>query len=177
MDVRVVCATHQNLHRQIEQGRFREDLFYRISEISIEIPPLKDREGDTLLLAHAFLDRYNTQYSKALKGFTPDASAAIESHRWPGNVREMENCLKRAVIMSEDNRLSAQDLGLAVNDMEAIPLNLRQVREIAERELVVKVLARVNGNIAKAADLLGVSRPTLYDMLNRFGIQQTKEPQ
>ena len=177
VDVRVVCATHQNLHRQIEQGRFREDLFYRISEISIEIPPLKDREGDTLLLAHAFLDRYNTQYSKALKGFTPDACAAIESHRWPGNVREMENCLKRAVIMSENNRLSAQDLGLAVNEAEAAPLNLRQVREIAERELVVKVLARVNGNIAKAADLLGVSRPTLYDMLNRFGIQQTKELQ
>ena len=175
VDVRVVCATHQNLRRQIEQGRFREDLFYRISEISIEIPPLKDREGDALLLAHAFLERYNAQYSKALKGFTPDACAAIEGHSWPGNVREMENCLKRAVIMSEENQLSAQDLGLVVNHVEAPPLNLRQVREIAEREAVNKAINRVGGNVARAAELLGVSRPTLYDMIARFGIQ-IKDP-
>lgn len=175
VDVRVVCATHQDLRRLIEQGRFREDLFYRISEITINIPPLKEREGDALLLAHAFLERYNAQYTKALKGFTPDACAAIEGHAWPGNVREMENCLKRAVIMSEDNRLSAQDLGLAVIDVDAMPLNLRQVREVAERDAINKAIARVNGNIARAAELLGVSRPTLYDMLNRFGIQ-TKEP-
>ncbi|MDP1683475.1 MAG: PEP-CTERM-box response regulator transcription factor [Burkholderiales bacterium] len=171
VDVRVVCATHQDLRRLIEQGRFREDLFYRISEITINIPPLKEREGDALLLAHAFLERYNAQYGKALKGFTPDACAAIEGHAWPGNVREMENCLKRAVIMSEDNRLSALDLGLALNAAEAIPLNLRQVREIAERDAVNKAISRVNGNIARAAELLGVSRPTLYDMLGRFGIQ------
>ena len=170
VDVRVVCATHQNLRRQIEQGRFREDLFYRISEITIDIPPLKDREGDALLLAHAFLERYSAQYSKSLKGFTPDACAAIEGHSWPGNVREMENCLKRAVIMSEENRLSAQDLGLAINVAEATPLNLRQVREVAEREAVNKAINRVGGNIARAAELLGVSRPTLYDMLARFGI-------
>ncbi len=175
VDVRVVCATHQDLRRLIEQGRFREDLFYRISEITINIPPLKEREGDALLLAHAFLEKYNTQYGKALKGFTPDACAAIEGHAWPGNVREMENCLKRAVIMSEENRLSALDLGLALNAAEAIPLNLRQVREIAERDAVNKAISRVNGNIARAAELLGVSRPTLYDMLNRFGVQ-AKEP-
>ncbi|MBI5751629.1 MAG: PEP-CTERM-box response regulator transcription factor [Hydrogenophilales bacterium] len=171
VDVRVVCATHQDLRRLIEQGRFREDLFYRISEITINIPPLREREGDALLLAHAFLERYNAQYGKALKGFTPDACAAIENHAWPGNVREMENCLKRAVIMSEDNRLSAQDLGLTVNEAEAAPLNLRQVRELAERDAVNKAISRVNGNIARAAEMLGVSRPTLYDMLARFGIQ------
>ena len=175
VDVRVVCATHQNLRRQIEQGRFREDLFYRISEITIDIPPLKDREGDALLLAHAFLERYSAQYSKSLKGFTPDACAVIEGHSWPGNVREMENCLKRAVIMSEENRLSAQDLGFVANQVEATPLNLRQVREIAEREAVTKAINRVGGNIARAAELLGVSRPTLYDMLARFGIQ-SKDP-
>ena len=175
VDVRVVCATHQNLRQHIEQGRFREDLYYRISEITIDIPPLKEREGDALLLAHVFLERYNQQYSKALKGFTPDACAAIEGHNWPGNVREMENCLKRAVIMSEENRLSAEDLGLAINDAIATPLNLRQVREIAEREAVTKAINRVGGNIARAAELLGVSRPTLYDMLGRFGIQ-TKDP-
>lgn len=175
VDVRVVCATHQDLKRLIGEGRFREDLFYRISEITINIPPLKEREGDALLLAHAFLEKYNAQYGKALKGFTSDACAAIEGHAWPGNVREMENCLKRAVIMSEGNRLSAQDLGLAINEIEAAPLNLRQVREIAERDAVNKAINRVNGNIARAAEVLGVSRPTLYDMLNRFGIQ-TKEP-
>ncbi len=174
VDVRVVCATHQDLRRLIEQGRFREDLFYRISEITINIPPLKEREGDALLLAYAFLERYNTQYGKALKGFTPDACAAIEGHAWPGNVRELENCIKRAVIMGEGSRLSAEDLDLgAVRD--EFPLNLRQAREQAERDTVVRALARAEGNVAKTADLLGVSRPTLYDMLNRFGIQRAKE--
>lgn len=171
VDVRVVCATHQDLTRLIEQGKFREDLFYRISEITITIPPLRAREGDALLLAHAFLEKFAQQYGKALKGFTPDACVAIERHAWPGNVREMENCLKRAVIMSEDARLSAEDLALPVSDDAPLPLNLRQAREVAERDTVSKALSRVGGNIARAAELLGVSRPTLYDLLNRFGIQ------
>ena len=170
VDVRVVCATHQDLQRLIAAGRFREDLFYRISEITIPIPPLRAREGDSLLLAHAFLEKFSRQYGKALKGFTPDACAAIERYPWPGNVREMENCLKRAVIMSEESRLSAQDLGLPAGEEEPIPLNLRQAREMAERDIVTKALSRVGGNIARAAELLGVSRPTLYDLLNRFGI-------
>ena len=170
VDVRVVCATHQDLRQLIEAGRFREDLFYRISEITIPIPPLRLREGDSLLLAHAFLEKFGQQYGKALKGFTPDACVAIERYAWPGNVREMENCLKRAVIMSEESRLSAQDLGLAVGEEEPMPLNLRQAREVAERDTVTKALSRVGGNIARAAELLGVSRPTLYDLLNRFGI-------
>ena len=174
VDVRVVCATHQDLRRLIEAGRFREDLFYRISEITINIPPLREREGDSILLAHAFLEKFSQQYGKALKGFTPDACAAIEHNAWPGNVREMENCIKRAVIMSEDSRLSALDLGLEVGEEEPAPLNLRQARETAEREAVTKAISRAGGNIARAAELLGVSRPTLYDLLNRFGIQ-TKE--
>ena len=171
VDVRVVCATHQDLSRLISEGRFREDLFYRISEITISIPPLRAREGDALLLAHAFLEKFAQQYGKALKGFTPDACAAIERHPWPGNVREMENCLKRAVIMSEESRLSAVDLALPASEDEPLPLNLRQAREVAERDTVSKALSRVGGNIARAAELLGVSRPTLYDLLNRFGIQ------
>ena len=170
VDVRVVCATHQDLRRRIDAGLFREDLFYRISEITISIPPLREREGDSLLLAHAFLEKFNRQYGKNLKGFTPDASAAIERHAWPGNVREMENCLKRAVIMSEDSRLGVQDLGLAMGAEAPMPLNLRQAREIAEREAVNKAMARVGGNIAKAAELLGVSRPTLYDLLGRHDL-------
>ena len=170
VDVRVVCATHQDLRRLIEEGRFREDLFYRISEITINIPPLRDRPGDAVLLAHAFLERYSEQFKKAIKGFSPDAVAAIETHRWPGNVREMENCIKRAVIMAEDNRLEAADLELPGSAREAEPLNLRQVREEAERQAVLRALSRVGGNIAKAAELLGVSRPTLYDLISRYEI-------
>jgi len=175
VDVRVVCATHQDLRRLIETGRFREDLFYRISEITIDIPALKARDGDSLLLAHAFLERFGKQYNKTLKGFTPDALTAIKNHAWPGNVREMENCIKRAVIMSDEIRISAADLNLPLGKEEPALLNLRQAREVAEREAVSRALAQANGNVARAAELLGVSRPTLYDLVNRFGIQAKSE--
>ena len=175
VDVRVVCATHQDLRRLIEAGRFRDDLFYRISEISIAIPALRARDGDSVLLAHAFLEKFSAQYSKAIKGFTPDALASIKGHTWPGNVREMENCIKRAVIMGEEIQISAADLGLPLGTAEPNLLNLRQAREIAEREAVSRALARVNGNVARAAELLGISRPTLYDLVNRFGIQAKDE--
>lgn len=175
VDVRVVCATHQDLRHLITEGRFREDLFYRISEITIDIPALKARDGDSVLLAHAFLEKFSKQYGKALKGFTPDALAAIKNHAWPGNVREMENCIKRAVIMSDEIRISAADLGLPQGAAEPELLNLRQAREIAEREAVTRALNRVNGNVARAAELLGISRPTLYDLVNRFGMQAKDE--
>jgi two-component system NtrC family response regulator len=172
VDVRVVAATHQRLDELIRDGRFREDLFYRLSEISVRIPPLRERQGDRSLLAHAFLERFAQSQGRTLRGFTADALAAIENHAWPGNVREMENTIKRAVIMSDGPQVSLEDLGIAAmkgagND----PLNLRQVREEAERGAVVKALARANGNVAQAADLLGVSRPTLYDLMNRFGLK------
>ncbi len=170
VDVRVVCATHQDLRRLITEGRFREDLFYRISEVTVNIPPLRERPGDAVLLAHAFLDRYAEQFKKSTKAFAPDAVAAIERHGWPGNVREMENCIKRAVIMSDGNRIEAADLDLPGAQQDPEPLNLRQVRETAEREAVMRALARVDGNIAKAAELLGVSRPTLYDLIGRYEI-------
>lgn len=174
VDVRVVCATHQDLQRLIEEGRFREDLFYRISEITINIPALKEREGDSALLAHAFLEKFSKQYNKATKGFAPDAISAIKAHSWPGNVREMENCIKRAVIMSDGIRIGVSDLGLMRGE-EPTFLNLRQAREIAEREAVGRALTRVNGNVARAAELLGISRPTLYDLMNRFGLQAKDE--
>ena len=174
VDVRVVCATHQDLRRLIEEGRFREDLFYRISEITINIPALKDREGDSALLAHAFLEKFSKQYNKASKGFAPDALSAIKAHSWPGNVREMENSIKRAVNMSEGIRIGVADLGLMRGEEPAL-LNLRQAREIAEREAVGRALARASGNVARAAELLGISRPTLYDLMNRFGMQAKDE--
>ncbi|MCU0841894.1 MAG: PEP-CTERM-box response regulator transcription factor [Thiobacillaceae bacterium] len=172
VDVRVVAATHQNLAEHIKTGQFREDLFYRLSEISVRIPPLRERQGDCSLLAHAFLEKFSQINGRGLRGFTPEALAAIEAHAWPGNVREMENTIKRAVIMADGNQIALADLGLtpgAASPDE--PLNLRQVREEAERNAVLKAMARANANVAQAAELLGVSRPTLYDLLNRFGLK------
>lgn len=171
VDVRIVCATHQNLKELITAGHFREDLYYRLSEIVINIPPLRDREGDATLLAHAFMNKFASQARHPVLGFSQDALDAIENHAWPGNVREMENCIKRAVIMAEGPQIDAEDLGLVPVGKELEPINLRQVREEAERKAVVKVLGRVDGNIAKAAELLGVSRPTLYDLINRHGLK------
>lgn len=172
VDVRVVCATHRDLRHLIQAGEFREDLYYRLAEIVIEIPPLRAREGDAALLAHAFVQRFAKEHARGAMHLAEDAIAAVEAHGWPGNVRELENCIKRAVIMADGNRISAEDLGLdgVGGDLEL--LNLRQVREEAERRAVVRVLARTNGNIARAADVLGVSRPSLYDLMNRFGLRR-----
>ena len=172
VDVRVVCATHQNLKRLIDEGGFREDLYYRLAEIVIDIPPLRDRPGDASLLAHVFVQRYADENGRGSVRLSDDAVSAIEAHDWPGNVRELENCVKRAVIMAEGNRITGEDLGLVLRDTETQMLNLRQVREVAERRAVASVLSRVNGNIARAAEVLGVSRPTLYDLMNRYGIRK-----
>lgn len=171
VDVRVVCATHQDLSALIKEGRFREDLYYRLSEIVINIPPLRDREGDPTLLAHAFLEKFCKSQSRSFQGFSNDALQAIEAYRWPGNAREMENFIKRAVIMADGPQITQQDLGLNLSEAEISPLNLRQVREEAERKALVRALGRVGGNMLQAAELLGISRPTLYDLLNRHGIK------
>ena len=174
VDVRVVCATHRDLKVQIQAGLFREDLYYRLAEIVVTIPPLRDREGDAVLLAHHFVRQFAQENGRGSIQLGEDAIAAIELYSWPGNVRELENCLKRAVIMADGNRISAEDLGLDTsNDDEALEyLNLRRVREVAERQAVVRVLARTNGNIARAAEILGVSRPSLYDLMSRFGLKK-----
>lgn len=169
VDVRVVCATHQNLKERIAKGRFREDLYYRLAEIVVEIPPLRARRGDAALLAHAFLRRLAAEHRHAPLTLLPDAVAAIEAHPWPGNVRELENLIKRAVIMAEGTTINSKDVGLGVAGSAA--LNLRQVRDEAERGAVLHALACMNGNLTKAAELLGVSRPTLYDLMHRFGFK------
>jgi two-component system NtrC family response regulator len=172
VDVRVICATHQDLTALVKEGKFREDLYYRVSEITIRIPPLREREGDALLLARAFLDKYSEEHRRNVRGFTPDAVAAIESYPWPGNVRELENKLKRAVIMVEGNRITADELELATSpDGPSINLNLREMREAAERTAVQRALSLFNGNISQAAEVLGVSRPTLYDLMNKYGLK------
>ncbi len=171
VDVRIVCATHQNLRNLIAEGKFREDLFYRLSEIVLNIPPLRARDGDALLLANMLVNRFRQQEGRGALTFAAEAIAAIERHNWPGNVREMENCVKRAVVLAEGGQITLDDLGLPGADAEPEPLNLRQVREEAERKAIVKALARSDSNVAKAADLLGISRPTLYDLLNRYGLK------
>jgi two-component system NtrC family response regulator len=170
VDVRVVCATHQNLKDLIKQGRFREDLFYRLSEIVAEVPPLRSRKGDASLLTHAFVRRFAEEQKRGTLVISPEAISAIERHEWPGNVRELENCAKRAVILSDGPMLLPEHFGLEGGVGEA-NLNLRQVREDAERDAVLRALARTNGNVSRAAELLGVSRPTLYDLLTRFGLR------
>ena len=171
VDIRIVCATHQDLSTLIKDSRFREDLYYRLSEIVVKIPPMREREGDLTLLAHAFLDKFCKAQGRSLQGFSPEALQAIEAYRWPGNAREMENFIKRAVIMTDGPQITQQDLGLNLSNEEVEPLNLRQVREEAERKALVRALGRVGGNMLQASELLGISRPTLYDLLNRHGIK------
>jgi two-component system NtrC family response regulator len=172
VDVRIVCATHQDLQALVAEGRFRRDLYYRLSEIVLTIPPLRERSGDCALLAHHFRNRFCASEGRTLLGFTEGALAAIERHDWPGNVREMENRIKRAVILCEGAQIDATDLGLEPAAAALEPINLRAVRDAAEYKVMVAALARADGNIVKAAELLGVSRPTLYDMMNHHGIRR-----
>jgi two-component system, NtrC family, response regulator len=173
VNVRVICATHQDLEKKIELKEFREDLYYRINEIPINIPTLKEREGDSLLLARSFLDQINKEQGKKIKGFTRDALAAIDAHGWPGNVRELKNRIKRAIIMADGKNLTSEDLELKAPEEEASAstFNLKEIREAAEKEVVVRALAQVNGKISPAAELLGVSRPTLYDLIQKLEIK------
>jgi len=167
VDTRIVCATHQNLEGMIAEGRFREDLWYRLAEVVIRIPSLAERPGDAALLARAFLARFAREMAPHVKGFAPDAVDAIEGWGWPGNVRELENRVKRAVIMADDKLVTAVDLDLAVAT-ETPLLNLRAARESADRRVIRHALTRSDGNISTTAKLLGISRPTLYDLLKQY---------
>lgn len=170
VDVRVICATHQDLPALIQQGKFREDLYYRISEISVNIPPLREREGDIVLLARSFLEKFNQQHKKDLRGFSDGAVAALQKHPWLGNVRELENRIKRAVVMTDGNLITAEDLELPNTEQAVNPFNLRQVRDEAERNAIQHALNLYSGNISHSAEALGISRPTLYDLMNKHGI-------
>jgi len=154
----------------IGDGRFREDLFYRLAEIVVKIPSLAERPGDAGLLAKAFLARFAREMNPQVKGFAPDALAAIDAWGWPGNVRELENRVKRAVIMAEGKLVGAEDLDLAAGAAEDAPLNLKAAREQADRKVIRHALARSEGNISSTARLLGISRPTLYDLLKQYDI-------
>lgn len=170
VDVRVVCATNQNPDGLIRDGRFREDLYYRISEITINIPPFREREEGRLILARTMLQKYCDKQKRALNGFSDDAVGAIESYSWPGNVRELENKIKGAVIMADGKFVTAGDLGVLAGAEEPESLNLREVRRRAESKAIRMALTRNYGNISKAAEMLGITRPTLYDLLSKYGL-------
>ena len=171
VDVRIVCATHQDLDAMIRDGRFREDLYYRLAEIIVRIPPLAERHGDVTLLANHFLHRFAADMNAQVKGFAPDALAAMNSWGWPGNVRELENRMKRAVIMADSKLITAADLDLDGDEEAELMLNLKAARELADRKAIRLALARTEGNISNAAKLLGISRPTFYDLLKAYNIQ------
>ena len=170
LDLRIVCATNKNLDALIGTGAFRDDLFYRISEVTIRIPPLKDRQGDSLLLAQFLLQQTAERFNKPTRGLAPDAIRAIQAYRWPGNVRELENRIKGAVIMAEGVIVTAADLGLEDPGDDPEYLNLRVARQRAEAQAVRQSLAVARGNLSRAAELLGVTRPTLYDLLGKHSI-------
>ncbi len=169
VDTRVVCATHQDVDAMVAEGRFREDLYYRLAEIVVKIPALAERTGDAALLAKHFVGRYAKALNPAVAGLAADARAAVDAWRWPGNVRELENRVKRAVIMADGKLVTAADLDLADGD-GVVELNLRTAREAADRRAIGRALAQAEGNISGASRLLGVSRPTLYDLLKSYDL-------
>ncbi|MCP3852177.1 MAG: PEP-CTERM-box response regulator transcription factor [Gammaproteobacteria bacterium] len=176
VDIRVVCATHQNLQGLIAEGRFREDLYYRLSEMTINIPPLREREGDAIVIATAFVKRFSEQQNKKIRGFDKKAAQMIENYQWPGNIRELENKVKRAVIMADGLNITVEDLELdAKKDETSLPLNLKEVREMAETSAIKRALSYSNNNVSKTAKLLGVTRPTLYTLFNKYDIQTSGE--
>jgi two-component system, NtrC family, response regulator len=172
VDTRIVCATHQDLEAMIADGRFREDLYYRLAEIVVKIPSLAERSGDAVLLARHFVNRFSRELNPMVQSLSAEALDAIASYGWPGNVRELENRIKRAVIMADAKSVSAADLDLpgATND-ETQAINLRAAREVADRKAIRHAMSRAENNISSAAKLLGVSRPTLYDLLKQYRLQ------
>ncbi|MBP6379148.1 MAG: PEP-CTERM-box response regulator transcription factor [Sphingorhabdus sp.] len=170
VDVRIVCATHRDLNQMITDKTFRDDLYYRLAEVPVHIPRLADRQGDAVLLAKHFLSRFAREMNPSIKGFASSALTAIDQWDWPGNVRELENRVKRAVIMSETKFISVDDLQFDLVDDDDRLLNLKAAREAADRRAIGRAIARTEGNISNAAKLLGISRPTLYDLLKQYEI-------
>ncbi|MET0379863.1 MAG: PEP-CTERM-box response regulator transcription factor [Spongiibacteraceae bacterium] len=168
VDVRVLCATNKNLEQMVRDGTFREDLYYRICEMVIEIPPLRERQGDKILLARHLLQKYTATQSRKINGFSQEAAEVIEAYHWPGNIREMENKIKRAVIMCEDKYITPLDLALGTP--QSLSINLRHVRQEAERSAITQALSLTDGNYSAAAKILGITRPTLYDLVKKYNI-------
>jgi two-component system NtrC family response regulator len=171
LNVRVICATHRNIPGMIAEGLFREDLYFRINEMIIDLPPLRSRTGDIPVLARALMDRYAKQMRRNILGFTDNAIAALEAYAWPGNVRELEHKIKRAVVMAENSLIDAKDLALETGEVKRKVMSLREAREAAERQAVAAALSEAGENVSKAAELLEITRPTLYSLLTKFNLK------
>jgi two-component system, NtrC family, response regulator len=167
VNVRIVCATNRDLDQMMAEGNFREDLFYRLNEVTIRVPPLRERPADSILLASFFLRKFAAEYGRGTRGLAAAAVAAIRDYSWPGNVRELENRIKRAVVMTEGSLVSAADLDLPSAQEESKALDIRAARARAEREVIQLALTQAGSNLSKAAKLLGISRPTLYDLMQQ----------
>ena len=176
VDIRVICATHRDLTAMVAEETFREDLYYRIGEINIMIPPLRDRGNDVILLGKTFLNQYNEDFKTKVKGFSDSAAQAMLQHRWPGNIRELQNKLKSAVIMAESAYIQPDDLGLQVNEEQSAmrTLNLREVREEAESKAIRYAFQVAERNMSRTAELLGVTRPTLYSLIDKYHLEDIK---
>ena len=176
VDIRVICATHRDLQNMVAEESFREDLYYRIGEIPIHIPPLRDRDQDIILLARTFLNMYREEFNAKAKTFSESAIQAMLAHKWPGNIREMQNKLKSAVIMAEGTVVQADDLGLmpVSGEAETETLNLREVREMAESRAIRRAYQTAGKNMSKTAELLGVTRPTLYSLIDKYQMEDIK---
>ncbi|AXR07509.1 PEP-CTERM-box response regulator transcription factor [Salinimonas sediminis] len=176
VDIRVICATHRDIQNMVAAETFREDLYYRIGEIPIMIPPLRERDQDIILLARTFLNLYREEFNTKAKSFSEGAIKAMLAHRWPGNIRELQNKLKSAVIMAEGTVVQAEDLGLLApgESAETETLNLREVRELAESKAIRKAYLSADKNMSKTAELLGVTRPTLYSLIDKYHLEDIK---
>ncbi|MFT6085561.1 MAG: two-component system NtrC family response regulator [Glaciecola sp.] len=176
VDIRVICATHRDLQSMVKEETFREDLFYRVGEIIISIPPLRDRDDDVVLLARIFLNQYKDEYGAKTTGFSDEAIEAMLGHSWPGNIRELQNKLKSAVVLAEGSVINADDLGLIakVKDTQPLVLNLREVRELAESKAIRRAYHQSDQNISRTAELLGITRPTLYSLIDRYHLEDLK---
>ncbi len=176
VDIRIICATHQNIQKHINEGLFREDLYYRINEITVDIPPLREREGDAIMIATALLRRFSEENGKKIKGFTKEAAQLIETYKWPGNIRQLENKIKRAVIMTDETSLTVEDLEIGQLAEQEIPLNLKKVRKIAETNAIKRALAYTGNHVSNTAKLLGITRPTLYSLFTKYDIDVSTTP-
>jgi len=175
VDARVLAATNRDLDQAMQSGQFREDLYYRLGVVVISIPPLRDRNGDALMIAKAFLQRFSAENKKRIDTFTPRAIQAIERHTWPGNIRELENRVKRAVIMADGTKVKPEDLELTADGAGYSGLSLKEAREALERDMILQALERNEGHLTRTASELGISRPGLYDLMDRLGIERGKE--
>jgi two-component system NtrC family response regulator len=176
INARVIAATNSDLKKAMVDGQFREDLYYRLAVVTLKLPPLREREGDIPVIAQSFLKRFAAESGAEKKTFTGAALRHLEAYHWPGNVREMENRIRRAVIMSEGTRVTESDLELTLTDVPLAGRTLAEARDELDRQLVTQALRRLKGNISAAASQLGISRPTLYELMDKFGLRRADAP-